>query len=268
MVEEYPLDLTLIEGKDYETGPREALIIEKLGTDATSACHLKIDEKPLGDLYTHVAPLYHSNANEIGPLPLGPLFYVVPEETSVVVEGPTGAKMRLIGKQIKLGVGVELAAVYMDRFKVQPDHFITYEQMTKALADGEDIAADREIEIGTLTPKTIETCTFNNIVEVMVMGLTLTQGQLGLLFQVDDVPVYFILEKTKVGGIDVYYCPRPPKDTTVSVPFSLAARPIEVLGDHTLKVLIRNISGATISIAAGVSFRSTIDLVYEYLRKI
>jgi len=268
MVVEFPLDLTLIEGKDYETGPREALIIEKLGTDATSACHLKIDEKPLGDLYTHVAPLFHSNANELGPLNLGPLFYVVPPETSVVVEGPTGAKMRLVGKQIKLGVGEELATVYMDRFKAQPDHYITYEQMKVSLADGEDIAADREIEVGTLTPKTIEKVTLNNIVEVMAMGLTLTQGQLGLLFQVDDIPVYFILEKTKVGGIDVYYCPRPPKDTTVSVPFSLAVRPIVVEGDHTLKVLIRNISGATISIAAGIKFQSTVDFVYEFLRKV
>jgi len=268
MVEEYPLDVILVEGKDYETGPREHLIVEKLGTDATTATHLKIDEKPLGDLYTHVAPLYHSNANELGPLDLGPLFYVVPPETSVVVEGASGAKMRLIGKQIKLGVGEELATVYMDRFKAQPNHYITYELFSKTLPTGTDIAVDQEIEIGTLTPKTIEKCTFNNIVEASIDAITVSWGELAVLLQVDDVPVYFLLEKTKTGAIDFLACPRPPKDTVNFMPYSLKVRPVVVEGDHTLKVLVRNVKGAAITVGAGVTPIIRIDLVYEYLKTI
>jgi len=60
-VQKFSLDLYLTRGSVYETGKREALVIQKVGTNAAdpaSPAHLRIDDKPLGKLTQDLSPLH------------------------------------------------------------------------------------------------------------------------------------------------------------------------------------------------------------------
>jgi len=110
-MKKFALDLTLIQGKTYETGKREGLVIHKEGTDASdpaSPAHLRIDNKELGDIFQDIAPLHKTNTRFVDLLDLGDLYYVVPPETEVIVEGPSGAKIRIKGDLLKLDVGEKM----------------------------------------------------------------------------------------------------------------------------------------------------------------
>jgi len=87
-------------------------------------------------------------------------------------------------------------------------------------------------------------------------------------FYIDNAPLDFLTEITKVGGIDLLAMPYPPAETTEHVGFSLAMNPIEVLGDHTLSVRVRNIKGASISPATGTALIFDIAMVCEFKRRV
>jgi len=266
MVREFPLDLIVKQGVEYQTRDRQALIIRKLGTDGATDTHLKIDGKDLGNIKSLVAPLRVTETNLLGPLNLGDLYYVVPPEISFEVVGPTNAKMRLIGKMILLDPGVKLGAPYITRFLAQHYHYLTFVEGTYSHGTDVKLVKDAEVEVISLTPKTIEKYTFNNVIMASVTNYTAVGGDLGLRFKIDVEDLEALLAKPLVGGIDILSCPRPPADTTNQVPFSFAPKPIVVLGDRTFRVRIRNISGADISPAAGTSLTFYVTAICEYFK--
>jgi len=271
MAKKFSLDLVLIQGKTYKTGKREAFIIQKIGTDAAdpaSPAHLRIDNKPLGDIFQDVAPLHKINTRFVDLLDLGDLYCVVPPETEVIVEGPSGAKIRIKGELWKLEVGEVLPTDVLARFSAQPNHYMTFVRNTYSHGTDVALAVDAEVEVISLTPKTIETYVFAGLVEGKVSNYTAADGDLGVRFYLDNAPLDFITEDTKVGGIDLLAMPYPPAETTEHVGFSLVGSPIEVLGDHTLSVKVRNIKGAAISPTAGTSLIFDIAMVCEFKRKV
>jgi len=265
-MKEFPFDLTFIQGKEYETPARVGLVIDKLGTDGTTATHLKIDGKELGDLIDVLAPLHKRETNKLGPLRLSPLSYVVPPETKLIVEGPSGAKMRAIGRYIILEPGETFPDDLLARFREQPDHYLTYVEGTYSHGTDVDLAVDAEVEVISLTPKTIETYLFNNVLMAAIANYTPAEGDLAIRFRLDGAELDKLLEVTKIAGIDILSAPRPPRYETNELPFTLETFPIEVLGDHTISIRARNIKGAVISPAAGTSLDFTITSVVEYKR--
>jgi len=268
MVRSVPLDLILIQGKEYYTRARQAFIINYIGTDGTTATHLNIDNKPLGDIVNLVGPLHKTSSNLLGPLSLGKLYYVVPPETKIIVEGPSGAKIRCIGTQIIFGPGEVLGEPYISRFKAQPNHYLTYVEGTYSLGTDVVWPKDAEYEVYSLTPLTIEKYLFNNVVMGSITGNTVAEGDFGIRFYLDGAPLDVLTEKTVIGGIDVLSMPRPPADAKEEIPFSLLQLPIEVLGDHTISIRARNISGASKSPATGASWSITVTAIVEFLRKV
>jgi len=271
MPAKFPLDLVLIQGKTYETGVREALIIRELGTDAAdpaSPAHLRIDNKPLGDLFQDVAPLHKINTRFVDLLQLGDRYYVVPPETEVIVEGPSGAKMRCKGELWKLAVGEVLPTDVMARFAAQPNDYYTFVRGTYSHGTDVPLAVDAEVEVISLTPKTIETYVFDGLALGKVSNYTAAEGDLGVRFYIDNSPLDFVLEKTKVGGIDLLSMSYQLAETVEHRGFSFKEMPIEVLGDHTLSVRARNIKGASISPAAGTSLIFDIAMVCAFKRKV
>jgi len=270
-MKKFALDLVLIEGKTYETGKREGFVIHRIGTDASdpaSPAHLRVDNKELGDIFQDVAPLHKINTRFVDLLDLGDLYYVVPPETGVIVEGPSGAKIRIKGELLKLDVGEKMPSDLMARFDAQPNHYMTFVRDTYSHGTDVALAADAEVEVISLTPRTIETYVFAGLVEGKVSNYTAADGDLGVRFYIDNAPLDFLTEITKVGGIDLLAMPYPPAETTEHVGFSLATSPVEVLGDHTLSVRVRNIKGTAISPAAGTSLIFDIAMVCEYKRRV
>jgi len=267
MPAEFPLDLIIKQGSIYQTPARLALIIQRIGTDSAAAGRLKVDNKPTGDIFNTVAPLHVTSSNLLGPLPLGKLYYVVPPETKFEWDGASGSKARLIGQLLKMTPGEALPPAHLDRFNKQIDHYLTYVEGTYSHGTDTDLVADAEVEVVSLTPKTIETYTFAHPVLASIANYTPGEGDLGIRFYLDNSPLDELTEQTKTAGIDILSMPRPPADTTEQIPFSLASRPIVVLGDHTISIRARNVKGAAISPAAGTSLTFTITAIYEFLRK-
>jgi len=267
MPKKFSLDLYLTQGSVYETGKREALVIQKIGTNGTTWAtppHLRIDDKPLGDIIQDLCPLHKINTRFVPLLDLGALFYVVPPETEVIVEGASGDIIRCKGYLLKLAPAEILPTNLMARFNAQPNHYLTYLRGTYSHGTDVALAADAEVEVISYTPKTIEKAIVNGLVMTKVDNYTEAEQDLAVRFYLEGVPLDFILEKTKTGGIDFMSTPYPPTETTEHEAFSLAETPIEVPGDHTLSVKARNISGGAISPATGTSLDFDILLGIEY----
>jgi hypothetical protein len=267
MAELFSIDSVLVQGKDYQTPVRTALKIEKIGTNATSDTYLEIDNKPTGAIVANVAPIHRINTNLLPLLDLENLFYVIPPETKFRIVGATGAKFRVKGKLYKLAVGESLPADLLGRYNAQFSHYLVHFLGTYSHGTDVKLVADGEVEIFSLTPKTIEEYIFNKIVEASVANYTAAEHEIGIRFFLDNSPLDAIMETTKIVGIDIKNMPRPPAETTNYEPFSLKESAIRVLGDHTIAIKARNIKGADISPSAGTSLTFNVEGIAEYIRK-
>jgi len=267
MAQKFALDLILEEGDDYETGVREALVITEVGTNSTSTTtpiHLVIDGKPMGDLLQDLSPISKINTRFWDLLPLGSLYYVVPPETSITVSGPSGLEIRCKGYLIKLAVGEALPTNLMARFNEQPNHYYTFEYGYVDWSAGKTYADKEEVDVITYTPKTIERAVFNSRLMAKLQGWTRAVHEVAVRVYLDDAPLDFLLEKTPIGGIDIYNTPYPPAETTEHRGFTLCDFPVTVEGDHTIKFVMRNISGGDITIAAASGNGPYVAAVCEY----
>lgn len=262
------LDKTLKQGTVVTTDERTAYIILAVGTNATSAGRLKIDNKPTGDIISDVAPLHVTSTNLLGPLPLGNYFYVVPEETKIEWDGPSATKARIIGTKIIFEPGEGLGEPYITRFKTQYDQYITYVRGT--FSKGTDTAwpADEENEVISLTPKTIEKYVFDSVLMAEMLNVSggVAEGDWAFRFYIDNNPLENLVGTNEQVGVDVLSAPEPPADTTEQIPFSLEAYPIELLGDRTLSIRVRNTSGASKSPTAGTSIQARITALTKFIR--
>lgn len=268
MPKTFPLDVILEQGDEYETGKREAMVIRKIGTNATdpvAPANLRIDNKPLGPITETLSPLSMINALFVGLLELGRLLYVVPPETAVIVEGPAGLEIRCVGEILKLAPGEVMSANLMARFAEQPNHYLTFEYGYVDWSAGKSFADKEEVEVISITPKTIERVILNGLVEAKCPDWTRAIHEIGLRFRLDNADLDFLLEKTAVGGIDLYDTPYPPAEDTDHRGFTLKDFPIAVEGDHTLSIRQRNISGAPITIGAVAANGPYVAAISEYI---
>jgi len=266
MAKYFNVDLILKQGSEYETPKRVGLVINKVGTNATTKGHLEIDEKPVGDIVDVVSPLHKTSSNLMGPLELGGLFLVVPPETKIIWEGPSGTKCRCIGRQVLLAPGEAMPADLMARFAAQAKHYMTYIEKTYSHGTDVKLVADAEVSVLEYTPRAVERLNCAYPFMASVSNYTPSEADLAVRFYYENVPQDRLLEKTKIAGFDILSCPRPPADTTEQVPASLAATPIVVEPERTLKAVVRNIKGADISPATGTSLTFTITMLVEYAK--
>jgi len=268
MPREFPLDMIIVQGETYYTDKREYFVIKKIGTDASTDTHLKVDNKELGDLISTVAPLHSTSSNTLGPVNLGQFYIVIPPETEFVVEGASGAKMRLVGIYGKIAPGEPLPGDLEARFNNQHNAYITHLNGSVSLGTDVSFSADAEQEIMSLTPKTIEKYILAFPVMGSVDNYTASEGDLAYRFYVDNEPLDLLTSSSGDvrGGIDLLSMPRPPAATTEQVPFSFADMPLEILGDHTLSIRVRNTKGSAISPSAGTSLTFYVDTLAVYIR--
>ena len=267
MVEYFKLDKIFTTGTTYELPADRFYVIKAIGTDASTDLKLVIDGVETGALINDVAPLHRTSSNHLGPVPLGDLFYVVPPNKSFELEGPSGAKARLVGQIGRLAAGEALPTNLASRFAEQGKHYITYVSDSYSL--GTDVAwsADTEYEIYSLTPKTIETYNFNNIMMCSVSNVTVSEGDIAIRLYLDGTPLDILTSDAGKLGIDSLSMPYPPAATTEEIPFSLADLPIKVEGDHTFTVKAINTSGGDLTPASGTSITVKITALVEYLMK-
>ena len=263
----FPLDKYLLSGTEYKTDSRQVLVIEKVGTDSADKGTLTVDQVPCLDIINAIAPLRKNNSVIIGPLALGEYYIVVPPETKFKFTGASGSYLRIIGKVVQLDPGEPIPSQYMARYKEQGKKYITY--ITGTYSHGVDVvwAAEDENTVLTLKPSTIERYIFDGLLLLTKSGGTFTPRQFALLLYLDNVPLEYIYSNTLREGIDTYSIPDYDDVGENEEPFSLKNIPVEVKGDHTLKVTIKNISGADQTPATGASWTFTVYMVAKYIKE-
>jgi len=266
MVDYYKLDKIFVQGTNYQMPNDRFYVIKKLGTDQATATKLVIDGVETGEISNLVAPLYATSSKLLGPLDLGNLFYVVPPNKTFFVDGASGAKMRCVGLIGVLAPGEDLPSQYASRFTEQGSHYLMWDQGSKSYASDYTWSDGEEIEIYSLTPKTIETYIFNNIVQVETGVSGLAAGQAALRVYIDGKVLDILTTEPGKKGIDAFFIPRPPKYDGVREPFTFADWPLRIDGDHTIQLKLINVSGGNLTVAAATD--QYIDLVVEYIKKI
>jgi len=242
-------------GTTYTTHPRVAYIIKKLGTNDTSAAKLVVDNKVLGSIIQNVAPERKTNSTIVGPLELGDLFYVIPPDTDFYVEGTSGKGIRVIGDIMQLLPGESLPGSLLDRYRSQPDHHLTYVTGSHSFGSATAWSAGDEVELYSLTPKTIEEYLFDMFLFIEYSGFTANPGDVAIQFYLDNNPIEGLFSENLAGGVDLLAIPAYNGASANDEPFSLKDHPIKVLGDHTLKVTAKNVSGGDISLSsASITF--------------
>jgi len=268
MVKKVILDKIIVQGTEYETTDRTALVINKVGTNSAGDGYLFIDEKKTGTIKELVAPLHKTSSNLLGPLCLGDLFYVVPPQTKFEWIGDSGSKARIIGIKFILDPREVLPGEYMTRFETQFKHWISYVEGTVSLGTDEVWAADRELTVYNITPLTPEKYIFNSVLMAAISGDTIVEGQVSLLFYYDGNPLETYVSKNLWVGFDILSARRPPADTTEILPFTLAEFPITVPGDVNFQIRAKNVSGAGLTPATGAKWTVTATTIIEYIKRV
>ena len=262
----FRLDKIIVEGTTYETPKRVGYVIRKIGTNSGGSARLVIDNKRMGYIDSDVAPLHRTSSNLLGPLDLEDLPYVIPPNTKFSFEGDSGSKARIIGDVVMLEPTEGFPDELTRRYSNQHRKFKTTYEGSFSLGTDEDWKDDVAFEILSLTPLSIERLLLNDIVMVSISGGPVSEGDFGVEFYLNNSPLEFDVAENLMKGIDALSMPYPPADSTEELAFSLRDFPIEVGGDDTLSIRVRNVSGAAKSPNSGSAWSVKVKLVAIYER--
>jgi len=265
-MEDYPIEITIKQGNVYYMPADKAILVEKVGTDASSDARLWVADQHLGWIHSQIAPLTKSSSNVLGPLDLKDWKWVIPPKKKFYIEGPSGCKFRLIGKMFKLGIGESLPSDVLDFFNKQFKEYLTHIASTTSLGTDVKLLAGNEATIFSLTPLTKEQYLLSFPLQVGVSNYTPSWGDLALIPYERDNPRTWLTESPGfvTGGIDILSCPRPPTDSANKDIFSFERKPWQLSGDVNYKINVRNVKGADIAPASGTSLTFYLDTIAVY----
>ena len=266
MAQVWVLDKYLKEGVTYQTPKRVIYVIKALGTNSSGLGHLKIEETDMGDIDSTVAPLKTSTSNTLGLLNLGDLYYVIPPEVKFSWEGDSGSVCRIVGDIITLGIGEGVPGELLNRFNEQGRKKIRTYTASLALGTDEVWKAGEEREVFSITPLTTEKVTFDDFLGVSITGGTVNAGDFALTFYLNNKPLELDVASGLDYGIDVTSAPLPPSDSSGWGALTLKNFPIEVPGDQTLSIRVKNISGSDKAPASGSAWTVTLKAIGKYER--
>ena len=241
-------------GTDYETGAGEVLVIQKIGTDATSKVTVNVEGAPVCETISYLGDIYKDTDRFLDYRDLGNKFVVVPPQRSFNFAIASGsARVAVVGYALRLSPGEAMPSELASRYNNQTKDYATFVNESVSKAEGETIAANEEVTIFTKQADANETLTFDGLVEAYAEagGSALTYSNWALKFYVNDYPLDFSLTDAGKKGIVFTMCPRPPKTGWNLVPFTLKENPIVLNPGDTLKCVIVNISGSDYTAPSG-----------------
>jgi len=269
MPEYFKLDKIIAQGTTYETPPDRGYIVEAIGTGASSTTKLLVDGSPVIAVVNTLSPLTANSGNTFGPIELGEYYVVIPPNTKFSVDGPSGATIRLIGKIVHILPGEAFPPDLKARYNEQTKKYVTYIEGSYSFSAGASWATGQEITLVELTPKTIEKYRLDDRIGVSISGTAsaIGVGQIGIRFYLDGKPLDILTQDAGPYGLDAAVMPLPPTTTAVIKGYTMKEIPIEVLGDHTIKITAINVSGSDLTAASSTtSISVTLKAIAKYER--
>jgi hypothetical protein len=251
MPEKYILDKALKTGVLYRAEDDKYLVIDAVGTDSTTKGTLTIDGSTVLEILDDLALPEKSNAKRFPPMDLLKNLLVIPPKKPFTFVGSSGGIMRVLGSLMVLAPGEGVPTAHLARFTEQPRKYYTYVtgSWTAGAGDWADGAEETVID-ETCSPG--ERWTFDQYAYVERKGeiADMTFGNIGLRVFIDDKPLDVIDPALGPMAIDSNRGDYYNGTGHFYVPFSIAEMPIVLEAGRNLKVKVRNISGAAITLTA------------------
>lgn len=262
------LDKVLDMNTEYTTHSRQALKIERIGTDDSSEVTVKIDNKQVMKLHPDIAPLLPTDSNLLGMLNLGDLYLSVPPDTKIKFEGTSGKHVRIKGVLAILDPNEKAPGDWLSRYDSQFWKILGYDEQTLSLDTDEVWNANAEETLWQKTCGAAEVYEINGLVMIDISGGTVNYGDFGVLFYTDDQLIEFIWSNTIYRGLDIKLFPKPPTATTNYEAFSLKNTPFRLTDGHSLKITAVNVSGSNKAPTSGSNWqvKTLVTYVYEKLK--
>jgi len=265
MAKMWYLDRTLDLNTEYRLDDRIAFVVRRVGVNVSDEFKFVIDNLPSVPLHGDIAPINYTDDNMLGMLDLGDFFFPIPPDTPFKIESSSSGKVRLIGELWMLDPNENLPSEYTARLKEINLRGISYLQYS-ASTSGTTFPADSELTLATIEPGVLEKYVLDDVVMIKYSNVSLDYGEVGVLFEVDDVPIEFITSQGAKRGIDIKAFPYPPSQTNGWYPFTLKNSPFTLTYGHKLVVKLVNVSGSDISSTDGtnpMTFTILFKIKYE-----
>jgi len=264
----------LKEGVEYRLPENICWVIRRIGTDSAEAAQLEIQGNKMGVIDSTVAPLRRTSSNKLGPLELGELYYVVAPGEFVKFHGASGSVCMVDVEVVPVTPGAGLPAAYAARHGEQGNHHLRMFSGKFSLGTDAKWPKNAEYEVLSLTPLTTEKIILNGFFGIKVTGNTVNPGDFAFKLKLGNIDLELDAAKAtiagtevKLEGTDVLMAPLPPSSTDGEIPFTFKDYPIEVPGDQTLSIRVKNVSGSDKSPASGSSWEVEVKFIAEYIFK-
>lgn len=259
------LDRVLTLNTEYTLDERIAFIVRRVGTDVSDGVTLYVDNLPAIPFHGDIAPIDYTDSNMLGVLDLGDYYFVIPNESKFKFASDSSGKVRIIGELWILDPGEKLSSEYLQRHKEQLYKGISY-KTGSGQTSGASWSADDEVTVLTIEPTVLERYVLDDVIMIKFTNASISRGQVGIHFKVDDQLIEFIIDQGAKFGIDALSFPYPPSQTNGWYPFTLKNTPFTLTYGHKFQIIARNISGAAISSSDGmnpITITAMVRMKYE-----
>jgi len=265
MAKVWYLDRVISANTEYRLDDRVAFVVRRVGVDFSDEFKFVIDNIPSVPLHGDMAPINYTDSNMLGLLDLGDFFFPIPPDTPFQISSSSSGNVRLVGELWLLDPGERIPSDYERRLKEISYRGISYKKNT-ASTSGATWSADAELTLITIQPGVLEKYVLDDIVMIKFSNADISWGQIGVLFEVDDIPIEFIDSQGAKKGIDALAFPYPPSQDNGWYPFTLKNTPFTLTYGHKLVIKAVNVSGSDISSADGtnpISVTIFVKMKYE-----
>jgi hypothetical protein len=268
MPQYYKLIKTLDAGTSYRAETDKFLVINRVSTNTSTAIgYLEVAGAKCMEIHQDVAPIAMLSYNWIEMLDLGDYYVVVPPAKVFKFTGDSTAKLMVQGMIGEMMSPTDFPADLNARLTTQAKEFIRIQRGTASLASaGNKWAANAENNVITLTATAGERHLIDSRLAVYMGGLSSVHsaGDIALRLYYQDKPLD-ILDSTMADlGIDIWEAYwNDGSSTYYKYYIDLSDMPIQLEPGRTLKVNVRNVSGADITAGTG-GLSCTVALVDKY----
>ncbi|MEM2567336.1 MAG: hypothetical protein QXH20_02550 [Candidatus Bathyarchaeia archaeon] len=264
----YKLKKTLLAGTRYTAEPDKLFVVKKVGTNSTTAfASLDVAGVKCLEIVQELARLNPTQFIWYDLYELGDYYIVVPPSKEFGFAGDSGSKMLIEGDVVELAPGEPIPAVLSTRFAEQGKKYIKVQRGTYNHGTGVAWAADYEATVLSLTCGAGERHIFDSKLyfDLANQSAVHAAGDWALRLYYQDKPLDILKADMGKYGIDVWDIFWNDGTNYYRYPWDMSEMPIQLEPGRTLKVNLRNVSGASKSPATGTALIATVALIDKYL---